>query len=116
MSPIKDKSFKFAVKIVKLAKWLKRKSNDYELAGQLLRSGTSVGANVTEAQAAQSKKDFISKMHISFKEINETIYWLELLAEVEIIREDIAKELLDDAKEIKKILASIIKTSKQNQG
>ena len=114
MSPIREKSFSFAVKIVKFVRWLKEKTNNYELASQLLRSGTSIGANVAEAQSAQSKKDFISKMYIAFKEVNEAVYWLQLLREAGIIREDIADELLKDATEIKKILASIIKSAKEN--
>ena len=113
-SPIREKSFQFAVRIVKFVKWFKQNSKDYELANQLLRSGTSIGANAAEAQSGQSRKDFASKMHISFKEANETIYWLELLKEAEIISQKIADDLLKDATELKKLLASIIKTTKEN--
>ena len=113
-SPIRDKSFRFAVRIVKFAKWLKEHSKDFEIASQLLRSGTSIGANVAEAQSGQSTKDFLHKMHIAFKEANETIYWLELLKEAEIISQKAADELLTDATELKKILASIIMTTKEN--
>ena len=112
-SPIKDKSFQFGVRIVRFCRWLRKKSHDYELASQLLRSGTSIGANVAEAQNGQTRKEFISKMYIAFKETNETIYWLELLKEAEVISQSDAGELLSDANELRKILASIIKTAKQ---
>ena len=113
-NPIRDKSFDFAVRIVKFHKWLKESGADYDLAKQVLRSGTSIGANVAEAQSGQSKKDFIHKNHIAFKEVNETIYWLNLLNKSEIISDDTANSLLKDAEELRRILASIIKTSKES--
>ena len=113
-NPIKEKSFLFAVRIVKFSKWLDDKSINYKLIDQVLRSGTSIGANVAEAISAQTKKDFAHKMHIAFKEANETIYWLELLCKAEIITEKTANELLIDAEELRKILASIIKTTREN--
>jgi four helix bundle protein len=78
---IRDKSFVFALKIIHLSKTLK-KENNFEIASQVLRSGTSIGANVEEAQAAQSKRDFISKIAISSKEARETKYWLRLIKEL----------------------------------
>ena len=113
-NPARDKSFKFAVRIVKFSKWMKEERKDFELASQLLRSGTSIGANVEEAQSAQSKKDFLHKNHIAFKEANETIYWLKLLKEAKIITNEQADSLLSDALELKKLLASITKTTREN--
>ena len=106
---IVDKTFNFSKEIIKLYINLK---NDkiYELASQLFRSGTSIGANVEEAQAAQSKKDFISKLNISAKEARETRYWLRLLNDTNISQLDV-KPLLNDINEIINILTKIIKTS-----
>ena len=111
---IYDKSFAFAVKVVLLARQI-RDSKEYELASQLLRSGTSIGANVSEAQKAQSKKDFISKMYIAAKEASETLYWLRLLDATGIIDNKTFKDIYKDAYEINRILTSIIKTSQENQ-
>lgn len=106
---IVDKTFNFSKEIIKLYINLK---NDkiYELASQLFRSGTSIGANVEEAQAAQSKKDFIAKLSISAKEARETRYWLRLIDETKISEIDV-KPLLKDINEIINILTKIIKTS-----
>ena len=79
-NPVKEKSFSFAVRIIKLAKWL-RKNNHFELSQQIIRSGTSIGANVEEALAGQSRKDFIAKMAIASKEARETNYWLRLFVQ-----------------------------------
>ena len=123
-NPIADKSFDFAVRIVKFSKWLRQEHKEYELASQVLRSGTSIGANIAEAQYAQSKPDFISKMHIALKEASETAYWLRLIVAAGIVSsEDMKsldakslgmKSLQNDASEITKILASIVKTSKES--
>ena len=86
-----------------------------DLAKQLLRSGTSIGANVSEAERAQSKADFISKMHIALKETAETEYWLKLLIMSEYITEDMGKSLLEDCLEIKRILVASINTAKENK-
>ena len=108
---IEEKSFEFAVKIVKIA--LELKSNQhYELGSQILRSGTSIGANVAEAQSAQSKKDFVSKLNISLKEANETEYWLRLLEATGIITLEQSKSLTSDVRELRYILISILKSSK----
>ena len=111
---ISDKSFEFAIKIVMLARELKEESREYVLANQLLRSGTSIGANIAEAQQAQSRKDFISKMSIALKEAHENKYWLRLLERVDHERVTKYRALLDEVEEIIRILASIVKTSKEN--
>ena len=112
-NPIKDKSFAFAIRIVKFTRWLDEEGVNYKLINQVLRSGTSIGANVTEADAAYSKKDFAHKMSIAFKEANETRYWLELLAATDLIKPEIANSLIKDVNELIKLLATIIKSSKQ---
>lgn len=109
---IKDKSFGFALKIIELSKQLK-KENHYEIAGQVLKSGTSIGANVEEAQAAQSKRDFVSKLSISSKEARETKYWLRLIKESKIVYKDV-DELMRECDELINILTKIVKTSSQN--
>ena len=108
---IGDKSFEFAVKIVEMALELKKSNQYYELGGQVLRSGTSIGANVAEAQGAQSRKDFISKLHIALKEANETEYWLKLLSATQILSDEQAKPLVGDVKELQRILTAILKTT-----
>ena len=112
-NPIVDKSFDFAVMIVNLARTI-RSRNEYELAGQILRSGTSIGANVAESQRTQSKKDFLSKMHIAAKETNETEYWLRLLHVTNIITDEEYRSVCDDINEIIKILKSITATTQSN--
>ena len=109
-----DKSFIFAVRIVKLYKYLCSKKKEYVLSKQLLRSGTSIGANINEAQDAQSKNDFISKLSISLKEARETKYWIELLRETDYLTDKEANNILEDLIEVIKLLVSIIKTTKEN--
>lgn len=113
---ILDKSFSFAVRIVKLYQHLCTEQKEYVLSKQLLRSGTSIGANVNEAQAAQSIKDFIAKMSISSKEARETQYWLQLLCETGYLDPESqhVKSLLNESLELIKLLTSIIKTTSQN--
>ena len=108
-----DKSFLFAKRCVFLYKHLIATSDNRVLATQLLKSGTSIGANVAEAEEAQSKPDFVSKMGIALKETAETIYWLRLLGATGYIRESEARSMLTDCEELKKILSSIIKTSRK---
>ena len=108
---IKDKSFDFALRIVKVYKFLQGKK-EYVLSKQLLRSGTAVGALVREAEQAESKADFIHKMAIALKEANETQYWLELLYKSEYLKEEQFDSINSDAIEILKLLTSIIKKSK----
>ena len=114
-NPIVDKSFGFAVKIVNLARSI-RNRKEYELARQLLRCGTSVGANVTEAQKAQSDKDFLAKMYIAYKEAAETEYWIKLLHTSKIISDSEYQSIIADAQELLKILSSITKSMEQRLG
>lgn len=111
-SVIKEKSFNFAIRIVDLYKML-CENKEYVISKQLLRSGTSIGANVEEANAGHSKKDFIAKMVISSKEARETKYWIRLLNESKLVNVDLAP-YLNDIEEIIKILTSIVKTSQEN--
>ncbi|MGI6444129.1 MAG: four helix bundle protein [Candidatus Ozemobacteraceae bacterium] len=109
---ITERTFNFAVRVVKLCKFLERQDRvSRTLANQLLRSGTSIGANVEEAQAGQSKADFIAKMSIARKEARETHYWLRLLKESEIVPESQLSEIVQEADEIIRILTAIVKTS-----
>ena len=110
---IKDKSFNFAVRIIKLHKLL-TENKEFILSKQILRSGTSIGANIEEAVQAESKKDFIHKLSISIKETFETDYWIRLLIETKMIEEKLGNSMLTDCREIQKILTAIIKTTKRN--
>ena len=112
--PILDRSYDFAVRIVKLHKYLNKTFNERILSAQILRSGTSIGANVCEATRGQSKKDFIAKMNIALKEAYETQYWLKLLKDGEYITNDEFNSLHTDNQDITNIIAKIILTSKQN--
>jgi four helix bundle protein len=113
-SLVYDKAFKFAVRIINMYKCLCKNKNEYTLSKQVLKSGTSIGANIKEGLYAQSKKDFLSKFSIALKECSETMYWLELLTETEYIDSKISKQLIDDCSEINRILVSIVKTTKEN--
>lgn len=106
------KSFSFSLKIIKLYQRLKA-LNEFELSKQLLRSGTSIGANVEESTAAQSKRDFIAKMSIASKEARETKYWIRLVTESGIIKDDLS-DYLRDFNEIINILTAIVKTSQKS--
>jgi four helix bundle protein len=112
-NPLKDKSYKFALRIVKLYKHLAEEKKEFILSKQVLRSGTSIGANITEGNQAQSKADFVHKLSIAHKESFETEYWLCLLRDGEIITEKQAESLLEDCKELQKILTISIKTAKR---
>ena len=109
---LKEKSFRFAIRIVNLYKFLNKEHKQYDLSRQILKSGTSVGANIREAEFAQSNLDFIHKLSISQKEINETIFWLELFKETNYIKEEQFESLNYDAIEILKLITSSIKTMK----
>ncbi len=111
-NPVKEKSFNFSIRIVKLYKYLTEEKSEYILSKQLLKSGTSIGANVSESQAAQSNSDFVSKMHIAFKEALETKYWIELLVATDYLTKEQGFSMLKDCEELANLLASIIKTSK----
>ncbi|MEI7831139.1 MAG: four helix bundle protein [Prolixibacteraceae bacterium] len=109
---LKDKSFTFAVRIVNLYKFLCDQKKEFVLSKQTLRSGTSVGAMVREAEHSESKSDFVHKMAIAQKEINETIYWLELLKATEFLTSESFTSLNNDAVEIIKLITTSIKTAK----
>ena len=109
---IRDKSFVFALRVVKLAKFLEDKKREFVLSRQVLRSGTAIGALVREAEHAESRADFIHKMSIALKEANETSYWLELLYQGEYIDKESFESISSDSEEIIKLLVAIVKTSK----
>ena len=113
-SLIKDKSYCFALEIIGLYKIL-LKQNEFVLSKQLLKSGTSIGANVEEALAGQSRADFLSKMSIASKEARETNYWLRLLKDSGIISKTEIEPLLAESESIANILTSIVKTTSQNK-
>ena len=108
---IQDKSMRFAVRIVKLCRYIRNEKCEYELASQLLRSGTSIGANVSESRNAQSRNDFINKLNIALKESDETAYWLELLYKADVIDKQGFDLIYKDCEELIKLLTCIIKTS-----
>ena len=112
-SILRDKSKDFAKRIVVLCRDIKQNSRESVLTNQLLRSGTSIGANIHEAQYAQGTKDFISKFEISLKEVYETEYWLELLFETGYMNEQIYKPIQNDCGAIRRMLISSIKTMKE---
>ena len=111
---IQDKGFKFAVNIVRLYQFLSNEKKEFVLAKQILKSGTSIGANICEAQQGQSKKDFLMKMNISLKECSETKYWINLLNATDYIDDDRRKSLMSDCIEIEKILTKIVKTTSES--
>lgn len=112
---IKTKSLDFAIRIVKLYKHLIETNHEFVLSKQLLKSGTSIGANVREAIGGQSKEDFIAKMHIALKEVYETEYWLELLYKTDYLSENEYESIFTDCRELTNILASIVKTMKEKK-
>ncbi|MBU7570054.1 MAG: four helix bundle protein [Flavobacterium sp.] len=113
-SIVKDKSFVFAVRIVRLYQHISENKKEFILSKQLVRSGTSIGANICEALQAPSKKDFSSKMNISLKEAQETEYWLRLLFETNYLSEKEYQSVHSERIELIKILTSIVKTSRTN--
>jgi four helix bundle protein len=113
-SVIRDKSKAFAIRIVRLYRYLCDEKKEFVLSKQLLRSGTSIGANVVEAQAAVSKKDFLAKMYVSFKECCETEYWLELLHETGHLSDSEFESINQDNTTLKKLLSSITFTTSNN--
>jgi len=114
VSILEDKSYDFSIRIVKCSQYLQKDKKEFILSKQLIRSGTSIGALVAEGKYAQSKADFINKLSISLKEANETKYWLRLLMDCSYLKENIAISLLNDVESLIKILASSIKTAKEN--
>ena len=109
-----EKSITFASRIVKLHDFLIKNKKGLAIAKQVIRSGTSIGANINEANYGQSPADFISKMHIALKETAETEYWIKLLQLSEYISEEMATSLLNDCLDIKRILISSINTAREN--
>ena len=112
---IEQKSFLFAVRITKLCRFLQEDKKDYVLSKQLLRSGTSIGANVAEAQRGQSHADFLAKMSIALKEANETHYWLKLLYRTSYLSKSQFDSMEQDIQEILSILMAICKTASQRK-
>lgn len=110
-----DKSFRFAVRIIRLYQHLKDTKKEFVLSKQMLRSGTSIGANVREGNNAESKADFINKMGVAQKESDETMYWLELLKETDYLTANEFDSIYQDANELLKLIRSIILTSKNNR-
>ena len=109
---IADKSMDFAVRVVNLYRQLVSERNEYVMSRQLLRSGTSIGANVREAMSAQTKADFVAKMSIALKECNETGYWLELMTRTSFMTDEQYRSLDSDRREIFALLTSIIKSAR----
>ncbi len=114
-NPILDKSFNFAVRIVNLYKYLTEKQKEYVLSKQILRSGTSIGANVHEAIEGSSEKDFQNKLNIALKEARETEYWLKLLHQTEYLDERQYRDINNDCSELLSLLVSILKTLNQKK-
>jgi len=112
---LSEKSLKFAVRIVKFYQYLCEEKKEFVLSRQVLRCGTSIGANIRESRNAQSDADFLSKLNIALKEADETQYWLELLKLTEIISEESFDSLNKDVKELIAMLVSVIKTLKNKQ-
>jgi four helix bundle protein len=113
-NPLKDKSFAFAVRCINLYKYFTDNKKEFVLSKQLLQSGTSIGANIREAQNAESKADFVHKLFISQKECDETMYWLELLQATEFLSQEEYNSINNEAQELLKMLRSSIITTKKN--
>ena len=111
---IQTKTFAFAIRIVNASKFLKNEKREFILSTQILRSGTSIGANVEEGIGAQSKADFISKFSIAYKEARETSYWLRLLYATDYLSKEMSDSLINDAEELYRIIGKIEITSKRN--
>ncbi len=110
---IRDKSFQFSIRIVKLCSYLQREKREYVLSKQLLRSGTSIGANVSEAKQGQSRADFLSKNSIALKEAEETDYWLRLLYATGFLSKAGFDSMITDCRELERILTSIVKSTRE---
>ena len=110
---VQEKSFQFAVRVVKMCKFLREEQKEYIMTKQLLRSGTSIGANIAEAQQAQSKSDFVHKMSIALKEAAETNYWIRLLHATDYLNDKAMESMILDCSELEKMLTVIIKSAKE---
>ena len=106
---LEDKCMNFSIRIIGLCRFLNEEKHEYRIADQMFRSGTSIGANIAEAQCAISKKDFIAKLYISLKELNETLYWLRLLQRTQYITNKQYESVYKDCEELKRMLVSIKK-------
>ena len=113
-SPLTKKSYLFGVRIVKMVKYIKCTPKEYGMLNQVFRSGTAIGALVSEAAYAQSQADFINKLSIALKECNETLYWLNILKDTEYLQEKEFESMNTDCREVLALLISSIKTTKQN--
>ncbi|MBP5556212.1 MAG: four helix bundle protein [Bacteroidales bacterium] len=113
-SVLRDKSYAFAVRMVKFYQFLRNEKSEFVLSKQILRSGTSIGANIEEASGTQSCKDFTAKLHIALKEARETHYWIRLLHDTDFISSEQCDDLLKDAEEIIALLTASLKTIKAN--
>lgn len=112
---IQQKSYVFALRVVRLYQYLVKERKEFMLCKQLLRSGTSIGANVEEAIGAQSEKDFFAKMTIAYKEARETRYWIRILRDTDYLNENESESMITDVEEILKIIGSIQKTIRAKQ-
>ena len=110
---IKTKAF--AVRIIRFYKYLSEEKHEYVLAKQILRAGTSIGANVRESYSAQSRADFINKLHIALKECFETEYWLEILKELDCVSKEKIDEIMQECGAVRRMLVKSIKTAKENE-
>lgn len=111
-TPLKDKSYRFAIRIVRLAQYLQNEHKEFVLSQQVLKSGTAIGALIREAEFAQSKPDFTSKMSIGLKEANETDFWICLLKDTDYVPMNLFESLQNDVKELIAMLVTTVKTSK----
>lgn len=111
---LKNKAYEFALEVIKVYRHLSEKQREFILSKQLLRSGTSIGANIEEADGAQSKRDFLHKISVSYKEAKESNYWLRLLKDSNLLESEHADLLLVQLDELLKIMTAIIKTTKTN--
>ena len=112
---VADKAFAFAVRVVRMSQHLQKQTSEYVMSKQVLRSGTSIGANIQEGGAAQSKNDFIAKMAIASKEARKTMYWLRLLAETDYLNEAEAKSMQAECDELVRMPTALVKTSQGSE-
>ena len=115
MSIIGEKSKRFAIRIVRLYQYLQTEKKEFTLSNQLLRSGTSIGANLAEAEYAVSKRDFLQKISISLKEASETLYWLDLLFQTDYLSYQQYSSMKNDCAELLRMLTSAVKTTKYRE-
>jgi four helix bundle protein len=112
---VQDKSYSFALRIVRLYQYLSSEKKEYVLAKQIVKSGTSIGANVEEAIGGQSRRDFYARMTVAYKEARETHYWLRLLRDARYIMDNDATSIIADCEELLKIIGAILRTMKEGE-